>query len=299
MTRQLGALVLSVFIVCLLFGGTVMAATGEEGQTQMQEAVPQKGEVRVLEESNIRIGPGTEFEVLMRAYEDEVFSAIALVGNWYVIETEQGQAYIHSTRVEELGAPPAGDIVPTQPEAELTASVEQTQAPTPTANPTVEPKEKPVKELKQEPFLASSEPTTPTLNEKEEVAAENETKIAASTIVVIILLAVIAIVVILLIRKSRVNVEIVLQTDRGQKIKRLIVRQEKTIFIDITKYVMFHAQIGVRIMRSLIEKASTSIYIQMGDQIIEANMFLDHGKDYSTTYVKFDWDRVEMRTAKK
>jgi uncharacterized protein YgiM (DUF1202 family) len=53
--------------------------------------------------TNIRSGPGTQYEIIGTVVENEVFYVISTEGNWWRIRTKDGkEGYMHKSRIRIL-----------------------------------------------------------------------------------------------------------------------------------------------------------------------------------------------------
>lgn len=282
---------LSVIITLALLLALCVCAMGAAEETQALE---------VLYDSNVRGGPGTDYEIVGRAAVGDILQSNGKTGEWYHIMFEDGEAYISDTRVQLITPPissgeaqptptpepvqSAGDLRPTPtPDATIPASVEETEAtPEPSATPTL--------------ALASDISLGPT----DEPVSGDETQggdLQPTTIILALAIVVVTLIIVLVVSRGRPNVELLEEQDGVLTIfATMRVRQEKTIFIDITEHVVFKPRVYVRIYRSLIEKASSHIYIQVGDKVAEAGMIPERGEKYSLTRINIDWDAITLST---
>jgi len=260
--------------------------------------------LQVLYDSNIRSGPGTDYEVAGRALEGDLLQSNGKTGEWYHIIFEDGEAYISDTRVQLITPPVAGEETPEPtatpepvqtagelrpsptPDATIPAVVENTPAATP--QPSAEPT--PTATMTLAPELSLGPTTTP-----EENAHPLEGDLKPTTVILALAVVIATLVVVLLVSRARSNVELLEEEDgRLAVFAKMHVQPEKAIFIDITDYVVFKPRVYVRIYRSLIQKANAHIYIQVGDKVTEANMVCERNEKFSLTRVTIDWDAVTL-----
>lgn len=113
----------------------------------------------------------------------------------------------------------------------------------------------------------------------------------------IIVLVAIALIIILVpvIKRKRTNVEIIRHKEGKIKIiKRLRLKPDTNIFMDITKYIVFATETEVRIKNSFIKKNMSPIYIRIGNHCVPARFLFLKDSDYSNTYIKIDWDSIDI-----
>lgn len=279
--------------------GTPQGEPEEEPANEPAAEIPapevtgeETGTVTAVLNSNVREGPSEDYDILYKAYEGEAFEYLGKQDEWYFVQIDETrQGYIHEDRVnvELQTVEPAQ--TPEAPTEDPEKAPEQT--PAATASPSAAAEQTGEPEASQTPLPSDENEAEPSAGGVEAFFSMilDALKNFFSTWYNIVIVVVVAVVIILAAMLSRLgkNVELIQYSDGRQKLhKRLKVKPERNLFIDISEYIFCEGVLEVRVKNEVIHESMTPIFIQIGSSIIEANVLPASGEDYSATIIKID-----------